>query len=165
MAKFLSIVISFLILFSTSGCRLQTEGNTLHGFTMRMNKISETYNLTDTGYIYDEKESTLTKFYDFNSNEIMLQFQINENNKLTCLNIVFGNISENNTNEICFIKNSLISFINEKTLASNLLGKIKFDTVIFESFHETKKEKIDDTEIIIDTTDLGTVITVVKDNP
>jgi hypothetical protein len=60
MAKFLSIVISFLILFSTSGCRLQTEGNTLHGFTMRMNKISETYNLTDTGYIYDEKESTLT---------------------------------------------------------------------------------------------------------
>ena len=165
MSKFFSIVFSFLFLLSLTGCKLESVGNTLHGFTMRMNDFSECYNLTDTGYIYNEKDNTLTKFYDFNTNEIMLQFKINKNNKLSSLNIVFDNIKENNTEELAFIKNSIIAFIDNGNLSSELFEKISFDTVIFQHFYETKKEKIDDIEILIDTTDSGTVITIMKDNP
>ena len=112
MTKFLSIVISFLFLFSMSGCRLQTHGNTLRGFTQRMNEISECYDLSDTGYIYDKGNQTLTKFFSFNSNEIMIQFKKDNNNKLAVLNIVFGNINENNQEETEFIKNCIMAFID-----------------------------------------------------
>lgn len=165
MAKFLSIVICFLFLFCMSSCRLQTDGNTLHGFTQRMNELSESYDLSDTGYIYDEEKETLTKFFSFSSNEIMIQFKKDTNNKLAVLNIVFGNINENNREETEFIKNCIMAFVDNDTVSYNLFESIEFDKIIYEQFHETKKEKIDDIEMLIDTTDSGTVITVMKDNP
>lgn len=143
-----------------TGCSLSSEGNTLHGFTQRMNTYPENYNLTESGYIFDSKNNTLTRFFKFNENEVMLQFECGENNDLTCLHIVFDNKCKNNSQEMNFIKNCIAAYIENPETNSEIMKNIDFENTIKKTSYETQNAKSGDTELFLDTTTVGTVITI-----
>ncbi len=159
--KVFFILLSFIVLFSVSGCRLKTEGNTLYGFTQRLNSLTE-YELTTEGYIKNESEKSLTKFFKLSESEIMLQLNYNEKNELSCLHIVFDNLKKNDTEELNFIEACIYAFIDNTETAQSLLKSIDFENCIYEKDINTKKEKIGNIDISIDVTDIGTVISVEK---
>lgn len=150
------------VIFMLTGCSLSSEGNTLHGFTQRMNEYPENYNLTESGYIFDSKNNTLTRFFSFTDNEIMLQFECGENNDLTCLHIVFDNMSKNNSQEMNFIKNCIAAYIENPETSSEIMKKIDFENTIQKASYETQNAKSGDTELLLDTTTVGTIITIIR---
>ncbi len=154
--------IILIMIFGLCGCAINTEGNTLYGFTQRMNEKNESYQMTTAGYIYNKDNSTLTKYYVFDKVNIMLSFSVDKNNELSTLNIVFDNLTESNTQEIEFIKNSIECYCNNGEISAPLLGEVNFPQVLFKKEMNTTKSKIGNTEILIDVTDIGCVITVVQ---
>ena len=147
-----------IILFALSGCTISSKGNSLHGFTQRMNAFPEKYSLTQAGYISDKSENTLTRFFAFNSEKIMLQFECG--NELTSLHIVFDKNCINNSQALKFVKNSIEAYTESPEITNELLNKIDFNNAINTTSYETKKAKIGDIELLLDTTEKGIVITV-----
>lgn len=133
----------------------------MHGFTQRMNEKNPAYSMTNSGYIYDEAESTLTKYYVINDTNIMLRFTLDSNNELCSMNIVFDNLTESNTQELEFIRNCIECYC-ESPEATTLLGNISFPDVLFKKEINTIKNKIGNVEMLIDVTDIGCVISVVQ---
>lgn len=163
--KFYRILVLFITLFLLSGCSLSKKGYSLGAFCERMNELCEDYQLTPDGFIYNERKNSLTKYYSFNEKEIMLSFLYNNKNELQTLHIVFDNLTKNDTTEINFIKNSIYAFIDNTTEADNLLAEADFENAIFIKNINTKKTKIGNTEMLIDVTEIGTVISVVQNIP
>ncbi len=163
--KVLKIFLFFLIIIMTfflSGCSIKTEGNTLHGFTMRMNEKNPGLSMTDSGYIYDKNQGTLTKYFIINKHNIMLSFSTDENNELSSLNIVFDNLSESNTQELEFIKSCIECYCNDNDTSRKLLSGTDFPQVLYTVNMNTVKNKAGNTDILIDVTDIGCVISVVQ---
>ena len=152
------IIISMLMV--TTGCNVSSTGNSLRGFTQRMNQFPEEYNMTQTGYIEDTQNKTLTKFFELDTNKIMLQFEYGSNNELTCLHIVFDNNCKNNSKVMKFAKNCIEAFIENPETTKELVNKIDLQNTITTTDYETKKAKSGDTELLLDTTAVGTVISV-----
>ncbi len=163
--KFYRIFALFITLFLLSGCGLSQKGNSLTAFCERMNEIYEDYQLTPDGFIYNESKNSLTKYYAFNEKEIMLSFLCNDKNELQTLHIVFDSLTKNDTTEINFIKNSIYAFIDNTTETDNLISQSDFDNAIFIKDINTRKTKIGNTEMLIDVTEIGTVISVVQNIP
>ncbi len=163
--KIFSIVLSVVALACMCGCTLTEKGNSLSAFCERINTLDDTYNLTPSGYILDEENKTLTKFFRFTEKEILLEFEYAEGNNLTTLHIVFDNSAKNNQQELLFIKNSLYAFINNTALTDSLLTEIDFENAIYNIDMNTKKAKSGNTEIQLDVTEIGTVISVVQNIP
>lgn len=153
-----------LMTFVLSGCAVSETGHSLHAFTERMNKISESYSLTENGYIFNNTDNTLTRFYKFNTNEIMVQFTCDENNNLYRLDLVFPNECEKNPQELKFIKDCINAYINNTETQTDLMNKLQFDNTINEIKYETQKAESGDTEMLIDVTAIGTVITIIQNN-
>ena len=153
----------FLMLFS-GGCDVSETGNSLHAFTERMNKISETYSLTENGYIFNDNDNTLTRFYKFEKNEIMVQFTCDESYNLSRLDLVFPNECSENTQELKFIKDCISAYINDAEKHTALMNELDFDEKIHNPGYETHKAESGDTEIQIDVTAIGTVITIIQNN-
>ncbi len=151
-----------IIIFAFNGCVIESSGNTLHAFTQRMNERNSVYEMTNSGYIYNKTENSLTKYYIINDTNIMLQFHTNENNELCSLNIVFDTLTETNTEELEFIRNCIECYCDDQKISANLLNEANFPNVLFTKNIETIKNKIGNTEIIIDVTDIGCVISVVQ---
>ncbi len=95
----------------------------------------------------------------------MLRFNYNSEKNLTVMHIVFDGLDENNTKEWEFIKNSISAFIANDTVYSDLLLEIQFDNSVYIKDINSKKANIGNTEMIIDVTDTGTVISVFQNNP
>lgn len=150
--------------FVLSGCAVSETGNSLHAFTERMNKISESYSLTENGYIFNDTDNTFTRFYKFNTNEIMVQFTCDENNNLYRLDLVFPNECAKNPQEIKFIKDCICAYINNTETQTDLMNKLQFDNTLNEVNYETQKAENGDTEMLIDVTAIGTVITIIQNN-
>lgn len=165
LVKILSLVLSVIILICLCGCAITENGYSLYAFCERMNKCNSEYNLTPTGYIINESDKTMTKFFRLSQKEIMLQFVYDAKNQLTSLHIVFDNSERNNTEEEKFIKNCIYSFIHNTSITDSILTEIDFENTISKSDMNTKNAKIDNIEMLIDVTDLGTVITVVQSIP
>ena len=55
--------------------------------------------------LYNENEKSLYKFYSFNGLEFLLDFTVDENGNLFCMNIIFDRLSEKHSQEMIFIKN------------------------------------------------------------
>ena len=163
--NFYRISALFFAIFLLGGCGLSQKGRSLSAFCERMNEIYEDYNLTPEGFIYDESKSSLTKYYSFNEKEIMLSFVCNNKNELQTLHIVFDSLTKNDTAEINFIKNSIYAFIDNTTETDNLISESDFDNAIFIKDINTKITKIGNTEMLIDVTEIGTVISVVQNIP
>lgn len=160
--KVFCILACFILLISFCSCALTENGNSLYAFCERINALDSSYNLSPTGFIVSESDKSLTKFFRVYQKEIMLQLVYNEDNLLTTLHIVFDNSEKNNAEEEKFIKNSIYAFADNTTTIDSLLVKIDFDNAIQSVDMHTKKAKIDNIEMLIDVTDIGTVITVVK---
>ena len=165
LTKFFSFVLSLSVLICLCGCTITESGHSLSAFCKRMNELNDTYNLTPSGYIIDEKNKTLTKFFAFTEKELMLEFEYAEKNDLTTLHIVFDNSSKNNQEETLFVKNSIYAFTNDTALTDLLLTEIDFENAIYNIDINTKNAKIGNTEIILDVTEIGTVISVVQNIP
>lgn len=153
-----------LVFLFLGGCAVSETGNSLYAFTERMNKISESYSLSQDGYIYDAENKTFTKFYKFGENEIMLQFTCDENNDIYRLDAVFPTDSANNPQEYQFIKDCISAYINDPEKENSLLKQVDFDNTLKQISNETKKAKSGNTDILIDVTASGTVITVIQNN-
>ncbi|MBQ8183892.1 MAG: hypothetical protein IJ025_08360 [Clostridia bacterium] len=164
MKRFMKIISIILILLLTCGCRAQTEGDTLHAFTERINNLSDTYQLDENGYILDKNERTLSRFYKFDENEILLRFRTDENNKLYEMSLVFNEICVEKTQEINFIENCLTAYIDDETTQKKLYSKTELEKALKTKSNKTQKTKSGDTEFLLDVTDYGIVITVVKNN-
>lgn len=163
--KIFFLFIILISIFNFCGCNIKTDGNTLHGFTQRMNELNPDYNMTEAGYIYDEAATTLTKYYVVNNCNIMLRFEMESTNELSSLHIVFDNLTQSNTQELDFIKNCIECYCNNEETCNNLLAEINFPRVLFTKDINTLKKENGNTEIIIDVTEIGSVISVVQNTP
>ncbi len=163
MKKLLIIFISCTIIVLFNSCKIKTEGNSLYAFTQRLNEISKN-KITSDGFIANNDKKTFSKFFKFDDDEILLQFEVSDDTSLSCLHIVFDNITENNSMCLSFIENSIYAFANNDYEVTELFKKVDFRKAIFSKSLDSKQEKIGNTEIIIDATDIGTVISVVKSN-
>lgn len=157
-------IIMLLCLGFLSGCKVKTEGDTIQAFTNRINELYGYEAFTVSGYIYDTHDKTISKFYSTDKREFLLKFAINENFLLKNMNIVFDSASQIEDEEKIFIKNCIYAFVNDKTTADNLMHETALFRENFAPSYNTLSKKIGDIEIMIDITEIGTVITVVKSN-
>ncbi len=158
---FLCLIVAILVF---SSCKATTYGDTLYAFTERMNKLTDTYTLSENGYILDQKNDTLTHFYKFGENEILLQFKTDDKNYLTEMNIVFnGNFIEG-TEEFIFIKNCISAFIDNEETERAFFAEKSLSQLLETKSNKTVEINKGDTQLLLDVTDSGTVITVVKNN-
>ncbi len=146
------------------GCSLQTTGNSLFAFNQRLNELYATETFSESGYILDQKKCTLTQFYKFNDNEIMLQFVYNGKNELKQMNISAGPQDFNNKSCLLFAKNCISAFINDTKAEESILNEIDFENAVKTPDINTKEAKSGDIELLLDVTEIGTVITVVQNN-
>lgn len=159
----LTLTIALSVLFS-SGCTIEETGNTLHAFTERMNRIDENYSLSENGYIYNKKEKTLTRFYKFNENEIMLRFTCDESNNLSKLDIAFPLDCAKSTQELRFIKDCITAYINNEEVYSEIIQTSDFDNTIKKVSYKTTQTDSGEIEMNIDVTTIGTVVTIMQNN-
>lgn len=158
------ITIMLLCLSLLSGCRAKTEGDTIQAFTNRINELYGYEAFTVSGYIYDTHNKTISKFYSTGKREFLLKFAINESFLLKNMNIVFDSTSQMEDDEINFIKNCIYAFVDNKKTSDDLIHETALLRENFTPSYDTLSKKIDDIEILIDITETGTVITVVKSN-
>lgn len=158
---FLCLMVAILV---CSSCKATTYGDTLHAFTERMNKLSDTYTLSENGYILDQKNDTLTHFYKFGENEILLQFKTDDKNYLTEMNIVFNGNFTAGTDEFNFIKNCITAFVDDDEIIKELFSEKSLSQLLEAKSNKTVEINKSDTQLLLDVTNSGTVITVVKNN-
>ncbi len=157
----LCLVLSYSMLY---GCTFSSSGESLEAFSKRMNELNENYNMTSTGYIIDSSDNSLTKFFKFSENEIMLKFRYDKKNRLTEMHIVFDPvILEKNIESYTFITDCLKSFCQNESIAEEILNKVDFSESIKTIKKETTSAEVSNIKIEIDTTQLGTVISLYKD--
>ena len=164
MKKIFLPIIAVLMVLSLCSCTISESGESLHCFTERMNNFDSSYSLTSSGYIYDKSKSTLTKFYKFNDNEIMLRFKLNKNNELKKETIILNKELLKNNKANKFINNSIKSFIHDETTQNNTISKINLLSLASKSSYNTKKYEYGSTVLMIDVTDDFVYITVQKNN-
>lgn len=165
MKKSLFPLLLIVMVFAFASCTIQSHGDTLYGFTQRMNELSDTYELNEAGYIFDQKSHTLSRFYKFNEKEILLQFKMNTENILTEMNVVFMENYVEGTDEFNFIKNSISAFIDDEETEKALFSEKALSELLKVTDNHTVKINEGDTQLLLDVTDSGTVITVVKNSP
>lgn len=160
----LSILIILFSIITLNGCVFSTTGESLEAFSKRMNEINESYNMTSEGYIIDTEKKQLTKFFRFSENEIMLNFKYDKKNRLNEMNIVFESvILEETTEALSFIENCIKCFVQNEEVEKEILNTTNFEKSIKTINMKTTSAEADNIKIEIDTTQLGTVVTIYKD--
>ncbi len=158
------IVIILLSIITLNSCVFATTGESLEAFSKRMNQTNESYNMTSEGYIIDTKTRELTKFFRFSENEIMLNFKYDKKNRLNEMNLVFQPIILEETPEsFTFIENCIKCFVQNESIENELLNSTDFENTIKKINKKTISAEEDNIKIEIDTTNLGTVVTIYKD--
>lgn len=162
--RIFSILVILFSLLSLNGCVFSTTGESLEAFSRRMNEINESYNMTSEGYIIDTEKCQLTKFFRFSENDIMLNFKYDKKYRLTEMNIVFEPDILNKTSEaLTFIESCITCFIQNEKAEKEILDNTDFEGSIKKVNIKTISAEADNIKIEIDTTNLGTVITIYKD--
>ena len=158
------ILILLTSLITLNSCVFTTTGESLEAFSRRMNEINESYNMTSEGYIIDTKTQELTKFFRFSENEIMLNFKYDKKNRLNEMNLVFEPIVLDRTPEaLTFIENCIKSFVQNEEIEKEILNETDFENSIKKINMKTISAEADNIKMEIDTTNLGTVITIYKE--
>ena len=163
MGKFIKFCFLILAISMLCGCGNLQKGNSLQAFTHNVNTLGS-YNMVNTGYIYNENEKSLYKFYSFNGLEFLLDFTVDKIGNLFCMNIIFDRLSEKHSQEMIFIKNCMYAFINDEKTVNDLIEKTNLFEKILQVSPKSTKEEIGGVELTLDTTEKGTFITVVKNN-
>ena len=158
------ILILLTSLITLNSCVFTTTGESLEAFSRRMNEINESYNMTSEGYIIDTKTQELTKFFRFSENEIMLNFKYDKKNRLNEMNLVLEPILLDKTPEaLTFIENCIKSFVQNEEIEKEILNETDFENSIKKINMKTISAEADNIKMEIDTTNLGTVITLHKE--
>ncbi len=159
-----SILILLLSIINLNGCVFSSTGESLEAFSRRMNEINESYNMTSEGYIIDTKECSLTKFFKFQKNEIMLNFKYDKKHRLNEMNIVFESVVLDKTPEaLMFIEDCIKCFVQSEKTEKEILNNTDFENSIKKINMQTISAEADNIKIEIDTTQLGTVVTIYRD--
>ena len=120
--------------------------------------------MTSEGYVIDTEKCELTKFFKFNQKEIMLNFRYDKKNRLNEMNIVFESaILDESPEAFTFIKSSIKCFIQNEELEKEILDATDFQNSIKKINMKTTSAKSDNIKMEIDTTQLGTVVTIYRD--
>lgn len=160
----ISLLLILLSFITLSSCVFTTTGESLEAFSGRMNNLNENYNMTADGYIIDTAESTLTKFFKFGQNTLMLSFKYDKKYRLNEMNIVFEPVLLDEAPEsLTFIENCIKCFLVNEEAEKEILNETDFQNSIVTINMETKSAEADNIKMEIDTTELGTVISVYKD--
>jgi len=165
MKKNVFLLLVILLLTATlNSCTFATTGYSLEAYSKRMNELNQNYNMTSEGYIIDKSACTLKKFFKFSNNEIMLNFKYDKKHRLNEMNLVFDPvIFEENPEALTFIYDSVKSFVHNESTYNQLFKLIDFEDAIKKIDIKTKSAEADNIKMEIDTTELGTVITIYKD--
>lgn len=162
--RILSILSLLFSIINLSGCVFSTTGESLEAFSRRMNETNDIYNMTSENYIIDTKKCTLTKFFKFSENEIMLKFGYDKKHRLNEMNLVFeSKILTENPESLTFIKDCIKCFVQEEKSEKEILNETDFENAITNINIKTISAEADNIKIEIDTTNLGTVITIYRD--
>lgn len=160
----IGLLLILLSIIALSGCVFSTTGESLEAFSRRMNELNEGYNMTSEGYIIDTENCELTKFFRFSEQETMLNFRYDKKNRLNEMNIVFDySISEGSPEALVFIKDCIKCFIQNEATENEILDTTDFEKSISKVNKKTISAEADNIKMEIDTTELGTVITIYKD--
>lgn len=158
------IIITLLSLITLNSCVFATTGESIEAFSNRMNELNEGYNMTSDGYIMDAENCRLTKFFKFSENEMMLNFKYDKKYRLNEMNIAFDpDILNENPDALTFIEDCIKCFVDNETSEAKILNSTDFNSSINEINMKTISAEADNIKMEIDTTQLGTVITVYKD--
>ena len=152
----------FLLIF-LNGCSIEKNGEDLSGFILRTNEKNESYNLTENGFLYSEKERSYSKFFYVNGNELFLNLKADEKSRLSEMNIVTDNDFYSDETTLKFTTDLLYSFINNENTSEKILAESDFYNVLKEKTTDTEKTEIDNIKLLVDVTEIGCVITVYKD--
>ncbi len=129
-----------------------------------MNEIDENYNMTSEGYIIDTENCELTKFFKFSQNEIMLNFKYDKKNRLNEMNLVFESETlTDGTDSVAFIYDCIKCFIQNEKVEKEILNETDFEKSIKKINMQTKSAEADNIKMEIDTTQIGTVVTIYRD--
>ena len=158
-----TLILLFSIL-TLNSCVFSTTGESLEAFSRRMNEINESYNMTSEGYIIDTEKCELSKFFRFSENEIMLNFKYDKKYRLNEMNLVFEPVILDESPEaLTFIKNCIKCFVQNEKAEKEILNETDFENSITKINMKTISAEADNIKIEIDTTGLGTVITIYRD--
>lgn len=159
---FLTILTALLVL-TLSSCSLDLKGESLHAFTGRINDYGD-YCVTPEGFIIDEGTATLSRFFRFGEDEeLLIKLHLNERNRINEMHIVFENKICNNTYAYTFILDCIKAFCNDESTFSKILEKSDFENNIKEVDMQTKSAEHGNVELLIDTTEIGTVVSIYKE--
>lgn len=163
-SRFFYLFCVFLALITLCGCSFSNSGESLEAFSRRMNSLNENYNTDSDGYIVDATQKTFTKFYKFGEKEIMLKFKYDSKNRLTQMHIVFDPAGLEESDEpFAFISDCIVCFCQNESISREILGMADFDGVIKTVRNETTDTEVGNIKMEIDSTRLGTVISLYKD--
>ena len=161
MKKFLVFPLISLILFS--GCSIIENGSDLSSFIFRMNEKNESYNMTEKGFLHIEENNTFYKFFIIDETELLLSFNSDEKGRLTEMNLATSCFLNESDLLLSFALDTLYCFINNAECTKALLNETDFNNNIIKTKNETIKAKNGNVELLLDVTEIGTVITVYKD--
>jgi hypothetical protein len=159
------IIYLICFLIPLCSCTISSSGSSIYGFTKRINKLDKSYCLSADGYIIDQENKTFTKYFTINEKNLMQKFTYNQKNELDSMSIVFDNLTADDTAQLKFIKDSIFSFVCNDAQVNKLFDEVDFENALFLKDINTKKAKNCNTEILIDVTEIGTVITVLQNTP
>ena len=154
---------SLVSLLTFSSCSVVKDGRDLSAFIFRMNEKNESYNMTEKGFLYDEEKSEFYKFFLIDENEILLTFKADEKGRLTEMDITTSCNLSNSEFLLSFVTDAIFCFINNTETTETLLRETDFSNTIATTKNETIKAKNGNVELLLDVTEIGTVITVYKD--
>ena len=157
------LILPLISLFILSSCAVTKNGEDLNSFILRMNLRNESYNLSESGFLYDEEKSVFHKFFIIEEQEILLSFKSDNKGRLTHLNFVADCDFYEYEKITLFLENSLYAFINNDDLTINILSESNLFNNLSTKTKNTLKTKNGNIELLLDVTEIGTVITVYKD--
>ena len=158
------VLILLASIITLNSCIFSTTGESLEAFSQRMNEINESYNMTSEGYIIDTKKCQLTKFFRYSENEIMLNFKYDKKHRLNEMSIVFKPVMLYETpDSLAFMQDCIKCFVQDEKAEKEILKETDFENSIKKINIKTISAEVDNIKMEIDTTNLGTVITIYKE--
>ena len=129
---------------------------------------SKSYLVTCLNTLKDERNTQIAALNEIISNSASSAEQISqamdEKNRLNEMNIVFDySISEGSPEALVFIKDCIKCFIQNEATENEILDTTDFEKSISKVNKKTISAEADNIKMEIDTTELGTVITIYKD--
>lgn len=157
------LILCIILPLTLSSCIFTRQGDSLNAFSQRMNYYNESYNMTADGYIFDKSESSFSKYVKFGEKEIMLKFFTDSKNRTTELHLVFDTgITETDGDIKEFIENCIKAFYEDEAAAEEILELSDFYNTLSTVSNETKSAELENIRIEIDTTEIGTVVSLYK---